>query len=196
MYNLHVAQISLAFAICILSNLGYCAPDAVHPTLPAALSISKNNSLSMLYPTEPSFSTIIPFHVPSTAIYLHIRFPRTHARRHPLSQHSIGGILALANDTIYQHITDEGAGAFVDWLNPEGTRQQFVEVLSNEVVFGFLGLIDGPRFTWGQLRDVVRGLYLYLVVGRRFWETDFQVTEGSRFAGLFGLGSMFRPVEY
>ena len=194
MYNLHITRTILAISFSILSNLGYYIPDTIHPTFPAVLST--NNSLPVLYLVERPLSTIIPFHIPSSTLYLHIKFPRTNSHRHPLSQYSISGVLALANDTIYQHITDDGADTFVDWLNPAGTRQQFVEVLSNEVVFGFLGLTEGPRFTWGQMRDVVRGLYLYLVVGRRFWEAEFQATEGSRFAGLFGIGIIFRPMGY
>ena len=191
MHSRHVIQKILALAFSVLFSLGYCIPNAVHPTLPAALS--RNDNLTILYSAGRPLATIIPFHIPSTNLYLHVRFPRTNIRRHPLSQYSIGGVLALANDTINQNIADDGADALVDWLNPEGTRQQFVEVLSNEVVLGFLGLTGGPSITWGQVRDVVKGLYLYMVVGRRFWEAEFQVTQGSRFAGLIGVGKIFEP---
>ena len=193
MYSRHVTRKSLALAFSVLFSLGYCIPNAVEPTLPAA--IPRNDNLSILHPAGLPLATIIPFHIPSTNLYLHVRFPRTNAHRHPLSQYFIGGVLALANDTLNQYISEDGADALVDWLNPEGTRQQFVEVLSNEVVFGFLGLTGGPTITWGQVRDVVTGLYLYMVVGRRFWEAEFQVTQGSRFAGLIGVGKMFKPVE-
>ena len=193
MYSRHATRKNLLLACSIFFSLGYCIPNAVKPTLPGALS--RNDSLSIFYPPGRPLSTLIPFHIPSTNLYLHVRFPRTNAHRHPLSQYSIGGVLALANDTLNQYISEDGADALVDWLNPEGTRQQFVEVLSHEVVFGFLGLTGGPSITWGQVRDVVRGLYLYMVVGRRFWEAELQVTQGSRFAGLIGVGKIFKPVD-
>ena len=151
-----------------------------------------NSSLSLARPSSEWFnssffnaSITIPtplpytFHIPSTPLWLHLGFGLP---RKPLSQFDIGGVLALANNSLEHLIAEFGADPIIPAPHPQ-IRPYFRERLPPNVAFHLRPYKGNEEhFTLGAVQDVVDGLSLYLLGRRLYWWTWFVVATG-RFYG-------------
>ena len=108
----------------------------------------------------------------------------------------MGGLIAVAQHEVERGIERDGADFFpgIDGLEQKigwSLGDGFTFVLHNnyEVVDQF--------FTWQQARNVVEGLRLYLIVGERFYATEFAFWDGPRLFrfALGGGGIVVNRVE-
>ena len=112
-------------------------------------------------------------------------------------------ILFAGIDIQYDIDTDPRVSPSIPYPdNNKGTdrRQQFHHATADDIeLVVFNGDKDngGRRFTWGQLRDVIRGLDLFMVIGKRPFETTFKFWDGDGKSdvGLLGRGVVRRAIK-
>lgn len=114
------------------------------------------------------------FHVPNTQIYLRIGFGLP---RHHLDPMTMGGLMAVVQHVIIEGINENGEEAFPA-TNIFLGEQIFEWTLGDGYYFQTRNLKTGTFFTWGQLKNVVEGLRLFLIVGERYYATDFSFWDG------------------
>lgn len=146
---------------------------------PTLLNISRvyNTTLALNSSGTLSLHTLLPygFHVPNSQIYLRLGFGHP---RHRLDPMSMAGLIAIIQHGIVEGIEGQGEDECpgIDWIH---NRQRFVWRLDYGFYFEIHNVSGSGRyFTWGQLKDVVEGLRLYLVVGERSYSTKFHFWDG------------------
>ena len=117
------------------------------------------------------------FAVPGTQTFLRLGFG---VRRHRLDPLSLGGLIAAVDDLIVQGIRRDGG----DWepgVDPIFRYQELEYSLGDGFHWDVYTDIPAPGFvSWGQLKNVVKGLELYLVQGERPYTTVFSFWDGPR----------------
>ena len=94
-----------------------------------------------------------------------------------LPQYYIRSILAVAEESVSDHIEEEGENALVPKEAWQSDRQVLEELEPHSILFVIRAHPNrDQQFTWGFVRDVIKGLWEFLVVGRRFWNTRFRVS--------------------
>lgn len=88
---------------------------------------------------------------------------------------SMGGLIAVIQHDIAEAIEIEGEDAFPG-LDPDH-RQRLGYTLGDGFWLGMQSVKDS-HFTWRQLRNVVEGLRLFLIVGERNYCTKFAFWDG------------------
>ena len=128
--------------------------------------------------TVPTLSVLpYSFAVPNTQTFLRLGFglPRRH-----LDPMSLGGLLAVVQDIISEGIRVDGEDA-----HPGVDPLFMYQTVDYSLGDGFRLVVDSRLpatsfFTLAQLRNVVRGLELYLVEGGRPYATVFSFWDGPR----------------
>ena len=126
--------------------------------------------------TAPS---VLPysFTVPGTETFLRLGFGIRRRRLDPLS---LGGLIAALEDTIALGIR-HGGEHVCPGVDPIFRYQQLEYSLGDGFHFEVYTDIPAPEFfTWGELKNVVKGLELYLVQGQRPYVTGFSFWDGPR----------------
>lgn len=174
----------------------------LHPTSDDPLTLALTNT-SLIDPSKPTLTSLrigSYYRIPQTSPTLWLRV-RLDEPRVPLSEFDIGGILALANDTLQEDIHYNGADTLFPVWFAEHTRQWFVEILRDSY-HPLCVSIKSERtgrefFTNGQLADVIRGLDTYLRLGRRCYQAHFAVFQGLFATKLLGAGIIARltPID-
>ena len=137
-------------------------------------NISLGTNLTAL--TSPSVLTH-SFTVPGTQTFLRLGFG---VRRHRLDPMSLGGLIAVIEDLIVEGINRDGED-FEPGVDPIFRYQEVEYSLGDGFHWEVYSNIPAPDyFTWGQLKNVVRGLELYLVQGQRPYTTRFSFWDGPR----------------
>lgn len=90
---------------------------------------------------------------------------------------SMGGLIAVLQQMITDDIVNEGEYAY------PGLVDVYRQELAYRLGDGFYFFVHTPKgsqrvFTWRQLRNVVEGLRLFLIVGERNYCTKFQSWDG------------------
>ena len=163
------------------------------PVLSAAPS-SKDADLSLFNTSNPNNLTLaansnaltlpslLPysFHVPNTRTFLRLGFGIIRRRLDPLS---LGGLIASVEDLVVQGIRDDGED-MCPGVDPIFRYQELEYSLGDGFHFEVYTDIPAPEFfTWGEIKNVVKGLELFLVQGQRPYATAFSFWDGPR--GLF-----------
>ena len=131
------------------------------------------NSTALTLPSFLPYS----FAVPDTETFLRLGFGM---RRHRLDPLSLGGLIASVQDTIVQGIRIGGEN-LCPGVDPIFRYQELDYSLGDGFHFEVYTDIPAPEFfTWGELKNVVRGLELYLVQGQRPYATVFSFWDGPR----------------
>ena len=119
------------------------------------------------------------FAVPDSNIVLRLGFG---IRRRALDPMDLRSMLVVAADQVQGQITIHGAHSWYPFL--AGEQQQYTFELGGDGIRLTIVSIDYPfgLFSWGDLRDVLVGLRLYLVDGHRPRQTYFKFYEN--FMGL------------
>ena len=114
------------------------------------------------------------FHVPNTQIYLRLGFGLP---RHHLDPMTMGGLIAVVQHVIVEGIDEDGEEAFPA-TNIFLGQQTFEWTPGDGFYFQTHNVNTGTFFTWGQLKNVVEGLRLFLIVGERYYGTAFTFWDG------------------
>ena len=119
------------------------------------------------------------FAVPDTNIVLRLGFG---IRRRALDPMDLRSMLVVAADQVQEQITIHGAQGWYPHLAND--QQKYVFELGGDGIRLSIVSLDYPfgLFDWGDLRDVLLGLKLYLVDGNRPRQTYFKFYEN--FGGL------------
>lgn len=96
----------------------------------------------------------------------------------------------MAADYISQYIEKQGAYTF--YPIAEDHRQYFFQSLGDGIALTIESVVDDVWFVWETLKEVVEGLRLYLVEGRRFRQCYFNVDDGE---GLIASGFLGKERE-
>ncbi|KAM0796650.1 hypothetical protein BDR22DRAFT_965966 [Usnea florida] len=148
--------------------------DLSPPNTSTSNNVSLGTNLTAL--TSPTVLTH-GFTVPGTQTFLRLGFG---VRRHRLDPFSLGGLIAVVEDLIVQGIARDGED-FEPGVDPIFRYQELDYSLGDGFHWEVYSNIPAPEFfTWGQLRNVVRGLELYLVQGQRPYTTSFSFWDGPR----------------
>ena len=129
-----------------------------------------------------TLASLLPysFAVPNTRTFLRLGFGIRRRRLDPLS---LGGLIASVEDLVVQGIRRDGEN-MCPGVDPIFRYQQTEYSLGDGFHFEVYTDIPAPEFfTWGELKNVVKGLELYLVQGQRPYATIFSFWDGPR--GLF-----------
>lgn len=170
--------------------LTFLACTAVAESLVATRPPAKNlylpsNNISRVYDPAPfsnisvllSLPTPLPygFSVPNTDIYLRLGFGLP---RHRLDPMSLGGLIAVMQHAIVEGIERDGEDAYPG-LDMIADEQRFGWTLGDGFHFRILSFRGtGIYFTWEQVKNVVEGLRLFLIVGERYYSTTFNFWDG------------------
>lgn len=115
------------------------------------------------------------FSVPGTQTHLRLGFGLP---RHRLDPMSMAGLIAVIQHAIVEGIDRDGEEAYPG-LDMIADRQKFGWTLGDGFYFVIRSTKNtGRYFTWGQLRNVVEGLRLFLIVGERCYATVFNFWDG------------------
>lgn len=115
------------------------------------------------------------FDVPHSNIHFQFSFPTTNIGEYePINPIELRSLLLVAQFTVNERIGISGRGAIEQYpIDPqEAYRQTFGDTLGDGFELSITNMI-GFYFTWGMLRDVLEGLMLYLVVGKRPYLVSF-----------------------
>ena len=160
------------------------------PVSTAALS-SKDLELSLFNTSNPNPLTLAPnstaltlatflpysFSVPGTETFLRLGFG---LHRHRLDPLSLGGLIASVEDLVALAIRRDGPN-LCPGVDPIFRYQQLEYSLGDGFHFEMYTDIPAPEFfTWGEIKNVVKGLELYLVQGQRPYVTSFSFWDGPR----------------
>ena len=129
--------------------------------------------------TVPTLPSVLPysFAVPNTQTFLRLGFGFPRRRLDPLS---LGGLLAVVQDIISESIREDGEDAHPG-VDPYFMYQTVAYSLGDGFRLKVYSRLPATTlFTLGQLRNVVRGLELYLVEGERPYATVFSFWDGPR----------------
>lgn len=171
---MNVVGLFYLYNVSFLLTTATAASTAKQP--PQWLHLNSNTTVDSL--SKPLPYTIV---IPNTPFFLHIGFGE---RRKRMVQFDMGGILALANDTICHLIGQFDEDTEVPFIQENHRRTFREETQPHRVRFGMVDTADTRhRFTLGLVRNVIIALYTYLVEGSRFWNTVFEVTVGPRYSG-------------
>ena len=150
-------------------------------TTSTSLNISNPPSISISSKSSNSTRDFYPFphrfRVPGTDTVLHLGF----GMRRSLDPLHVRSLIAVAEDYIDEEIENLPHIPGFEPLYPAagGLNQLFYKTLGDGIVLMVRNNVEaGKMFTWEELRDVVVGLRLYLVDGRRFWQTRFKFYSG------------------
>lgn len=176
--------------------LTYLAYSTMPDSLEAAKHLSRISTLPLLNtsqgktPTPSSnlsdiltLPTPLPygFSVPNTQIYLRLGFGLPRHRLDPLS---LGGLIAFIQHEIIEGINRDGEDAFPG-LNIVEDEQKFGWTLGYGFHFEMHNLKgSGKYIKWEQVKNVVEGLRLYLMVGERYYATMFNFWDGVRWGRM------------
>lgn len=190
----------------MLSNLSplllltFLVCRAVADPLVAAKSPAKNLHLPLLnisqgYQATPTSNLsdvltlptplVYGFSVPNTEIYLRLGFGLP---RHRLDPMSLGGLVAIMQHAIVEGIGRDGEDAYPG-LDMIADRQRFGWTLGDGFHFYIRNVErSGRYFTWEQVKNVVEGLRLFLIVGERYYATAFSFRDGPGSWWMMSLG--------
>lgn len=135
-----------------------------------------------------ALATLLPygFSVPNSQMYLRLGFGLP---RHRLDPMSMGGLIAVIQHAIDEGILRDGEEAFPG-LDIIAGRQRFGWTLGDGFYFVVSNVeYTGIYFNWGNLKDVVEGLRLFLIVGERYYATAFNFWDGPGWWWRMQLGS-------
>lgn len=177
----------LAFST-VADSFGAAKPPTKSLDLPLLINLqyynttpTSNSSNILTLPTPLPYG----FRVPNSRIYLRLGFG---IPRHRLNPMSMGGLIAVIQHAIVEGIDEDGEEHHpnIDLLADE---QNFEWTLGDGFYFQISSVADtGRYFTWGQLKDVVEGLRLYLITGDKYYATAFNFWDGPRWWGRLPLG--------
>lgn len=162
------------------TSLVAAGPQAKN-TSPALLrnpQLSNTTTISLI-PDNETLPMVLPysFSVPNTRTYLRLGFGLVRHRLDPLS---LGGLIAYVQDQIVEGINEHGEDSYPG-LNIATEEQRFGWALGDGFHFEIHSVrYSGRYFTWRQLRNMVEGLRLFLVVGERPFATRFLFWDGPR----------------
>ena len=122
------------------------------------------------------------FPVPDTQTILYLGFG---LRRFPLPPEHMRSLLAVSYDYIAEQVERQGAQTLYPVFPNVG--QQLYKSLGDGIHLVIKNVFDDQLFTWGTLHDVVKGLQLYLIDGRRFRQCYFNFHD---FEGVIGSGQL------
>ena len=180
--------------------LTYLAYSTMADPSEAAKPLTRSSTLPLLNNSQGKTPTVLSnlsdvlnlptplpygFLVPNTQIYLRLGFGLP---RHHLDPLSLGGLIAFIQHAIIEGIERDGEDAFPG-LNIVENRQNFGWTLGDGFHFEMHNIKgSGTFFTWEQLKDVVEGLRLYLMVGERYYATMFSFWDGEKWWWRMPLG--------
>lgn len=98
-------------------------------------------------------------------LWLHFGFPH-----HYLDRGDLESLFRGVRDVAEKRVQDHGAEVAYP-IAPDET-QEFYYNLGDSVEIS-VKCEDGHFFEWDELRDILRGLYLYLTAGNRPYQTSF-----------------------
>ena len=93
----------------------------------------------------------------------------------------------MSKDYIAQQIDEQGAHAFYP-ITPN-IGQLFYKSLGDGISLEIQSVLPDHFFDWNTVQDVVEGLSLYLISGRRFWQCYFNFHHAE---GIMGTGQLAR----
>ena len=132
---------------------------------------TSNSSNISTWPTPLPYG----FSVPNTQTYLRLGFGLP---RHRLDPMSMGGLIAVIQHAIVEGIEEDGEEHLPN-IDPLSGLQRFDWTLGDGFYFQIMNILGtGRYFTWGQMKDVVEGLRLYLMIGKKYYATAFSFWVG------------------
>ena len=166
-------------AITKASPVSTAAPSSKDLGLPLFNTSHFNNATLGTNFNALTLPSVLPysFAVPGTQTFLRLGFGLRRRRLDPLD---LGGLIAAIEDLIVQGINRDG-----DHWEPGVDpifRYQYLEYSLGDG-FHWEVYTDIPArdfVSWGQLKNVVKGLELYLVQGQRPYATVFSFWDGPR----------------
>ena len=183
----------MKFCIQMLHPLAFaCLCAAISLPLPEA-SMSSVNVSSTWPNTGPTHNRISPpetlpysIRVPNSQYWLHLGFDDP---TQTLPSYFIRSILLLAQESVTDHIEEEGEDALVRKEASQNYRQVLEMVQPYSIFFVMRSHLHSDQiFTWGFVRDVLNGLWRFLVERRRFLNTRFRVSTAQSLGSTIAAG--------
>lgn len=184
------------WSLLLLTSIAYkCVADpfeAINPPIGTVALPPLNNSRAYnATPVMTSFGpltapTVLPyrFHVPNTQTYLRLGFG---FRRHRLNPFALRELIGYIQHCINESIEVDGEHAYPP-IDLAQSQQLYLWTLGAGIYIVIENVKGSGRyFTWGQLKNVVEGLRLFLIEGQRYYKTAFTFWDG-RWQPLLGEG--------
>lgn len=161
--------------LCLRIAISY-SPLAATPSSLTSLSQGADQASA---PTNTTTLALLPFTqlIPDTPYMLHLGF--SIFRKH-LSRYEVGAILAIATDDIEHKIQQEGEHTLLP-REPGYRRRYFEQYLPGpqSVKLSVKSVDDeDDKFDLEFVKDVIRGLTIFLLDKKRYWCTEFVVSTG------------------